>query len=365
MEDIKYRPAALEDVPALVELEDSCFEYDRLTEKNFRHIIKKGNADVIVQFNGKQLSGYGAIFYRKGTSLARLYSIAVSPNYQGQGLGQKLLAKLEKVAHDNNMTYLRLEVKSENKAARELYEKRGYIQFTIKHDYYDDHSDAICLEKKIQKIGAEAIKIKLPFYKQTTDFTCGPASLLMAMKGLEPDRKNERLEEIQIWREATTIFMTSGHGGCGPHGLALAAHKRGFRPELYLNTEETLFVDGVRQKEKKEIIKLSQDAFEKEIKANRIQMRFDLDWSSLEDIVKRGGVPLVLISSYRLTNSKVPHWVAVSGISNDFVFFSDPYIEEGDTMVSNTNVPVRKDEFEKMAKYGGKQIKSILAVFKE
>ena len=125
MEDIKYRPACLEDVPALVQLEDECFEYDRLTEKNFRHIIKKGNADVVLQFSGKNLSGYGALFYRRGTSLARLYSLAISPRLRGHGLGQKLLARLEKVAHDKNMSYLRLEVKSENKIARELYEKRG------------------------------------------------------------------------------------------------------------------------------------------------------------------------------------------------------------------------------------------------
>ncbi|WP_431978555.1 peptidase C39 family protein, partial [Pseudomonas aeruginosa] len=34
----------------------------------------------------------------------------------------------------------------------------------------------------------------------------------------------------------------------------------------------------------------------------------------------RGGQPLVLISSYRLTRSKAPHWVLVTHYDEDFVY---------------------------------------------
>ena len=37
-----------------------------------------------------------------------------------------------------------------------------------------------------------------------------------------------RIQEMQLWREATTIFMAAGHGGCSGQGLALAATRRGF-----------------------------------------------------------------------------------------------------------------------------------------
>ena len=40
---------------------------------------------------------------------------------------------------------------------------------------------------------------------------------------LDPGLTLDRTLELRVWREATTIFMTSGHGGCGPDGLALAA----------------------------------------------------------------------------------------------------------------------------------------------
>ena len=61
---------------------------------------------------------------------------------------------------------------------------------------------------------------RVPYYEQTLDFTCGSSALMMAMKSLDPSLRFSRTLELRLWREATTIFMTSGHGGCGPLGLA-------------------------------------------------------------------------------------------------------------------------------------------------
>jgi len=71
------------------------------------------------------------------------------------------------------------------------------------------------------------------------------------MKSLEPATTMDMLEELQIWREATTVFMLAGHGGCSPFGLALSAWKRGFKVQLYASSDEVPFVDSVRDKEKK------------------------------------------------------------------------------------------------------------------
>src|SRR3546814_2094248 len=51
-------------------------------------------------------------------------------------------------------------------------------------------------------------------------------------------RSMERALEIRIWREATTIFMTSGHGGCDPYGLAVAANRRGFHAKVYVSVSD-------------------------------------------------------------------------------------------------------------------------------
>ena len=68
----------------------------------------------------------------------------------------------------------------------------------------------------------------VPHYRQTLDFTCGPSSLMMAMKALDPAVEMSRALEMKLWKEATTIFMGRGHGGKGALGLPLSSHRRGF-----------------------------------------------------------------------------------------------------------------------------------------
>ena len=52
--------------------------------------------------------------------------------------------------------------------------------------------------------------------------------------------------------------MTSGHGGCHPLGLALAARQRGFSAETWINLQQPLFVDGVRNAVAVAILALAQ-----------------------------------------------------------------------------------------------------------
>ena len=70
---------------------------------------------------------------------------------------------------------------------------------------------------------------RVPHYGQTTDFSCGPSSLIMAMKALKPSIRIDRALELQLWREANTIF--TGH----PADMAAAGPGIGFgRPSPWL-----------------------------------------------------------------------------------------------------------------------------------
>ena len=109
----------------------------------------------------------------------------------------------------------------------------------------------------------------MPHYRQTLEFTCGPAVLMMAMKALNRRLRLDRRLELSLWRELTTIFMTSGHGGCSPHGMALAAWRRGFAVELFVNDEGPPFLDTVRTPDKKEVMRLVHQEFLDEIRAHR------------------------------------------------------------------------------------------------
>lgn len=360
---ITFKNATISDIPQLVKIEENSFSSDSLNAAKFKYFMTKANSSLVVASQGKVIMGYALILFHKHTSLARLYSIAVAPEFRSLKIGLKLMKKIENFALERGSTYIRLEVKASNFKAIKLYEDLDYRKFSYRVDYYQDHEDAICYEKKIRK-NDKAFKIKIPYYEQKTKFTCGPASLLMAMKAFDSSIKLNIENELQIWREATTIFMTSGHGGCGPHGLALSAKSRGFKVELYLNSKTSLFVEGVRDIKKKEIIQTVQKQFEKELKETDVKIYYDkYSFASVQEILEAGGVPLVLISAYRLTETKAPHWIVITGIEKDFIYFHDPEVDDHEVSTDNIHIPVSRSEFEKMSKFGTNQLKCIVAVF--
>ncbi len=64
------------------------------------------------------------------------------------------------------------------------------------------------------------------YYTQTTEFTCGAACLMMAMRILDRSYTFEREEEFQIWREANSMFMGEEHPGCAHESHAQASTAR-------------------------------------------------------------------------------------------------------------------------------------------
>lgn len=261
---LQYRLAKIKDVDSLLRIENSLFKTDRLSKKSFVHFVRSDKSDLYVALIHNTIVGYYLLLYNRGTSLARLYSIAISKRHQGKGYGEALLMHAEKTASANRKNILRLEVRPDNPNAIRLYEKMGYRKYDVKKAFYEDKTPAFCFEKKIlpSHLG---FRFKIPYFQQNTPFTCGPASLIMAMSSHDKNVTPSLELELDIWREATTIFMTSGHGGCGPRGLALSAQKRGFLSEVWVSKKGPLFTNGVRTEDKKNIMRIVHHKFENEI----------------------------------------------------------------------------------------------------
>lgn len=373
------RRATVSDIPALLEVENRSFESDRLTRRNFNYLLKRGNAVCLVETHAvasaagtagegppqpRRIAGYVLLLFNAGTSLARLYSFAVDPDFRRQGVAQRLLAEAEREAKEHECVYLRLEVRRDNEPAIELYRRAGYREFGIYRDYYADHMEALRLEKRLAN-AAGPRGIRVPYYEQTLDFTCGPSALMMAMKALDPTLDLNRALELRIWRESTTIFMTSGHGGCGPYGLALSAWRRGFGVELVLNDDRALFLDSVRSEEKKEVLRLVQEDMQKDIAETDIAVGYrSFGAGELTELVASGAIPVVLISSYRIYHEKFPHWVVVAGCDERFFYVHDPLVETAKhtSDTDRVNMPILKKDFERMARYGKAQLKAMVVL---
>ncbi len=363
-ESPRIRPAILSDLGALLRLENVCFDSDRISRRQFRYLLTRGRASTLVAERDGDLLGYVLVLFSRATSVARLYSIAVTAQARGQGLGQTLVKAAEDAAWEQERAYLRLEIRRDNLASQTLFEQAGYRRFGVLSDYYEDHMEALRYEKTLSP-GLKPDLKRVPFYEQTLDFTCGPSSLMMAMQSLRPELELSRTLELRIWRESTTIFMTSGHGGCGPLGLALAAHRRGFAVEVFVSDTGVLLVASVRSPEKKEVMRLVHEDMLAEAGQLGIPIRYEtLSVDGIQRCWDTGAVPLVLISSYRIYQEKFPHWVVITGFDEHFVYVHDPYIDyaNGETRLDSLDMPIQRDEFTRMARYGRVGLQAVVLI---
>jgi len=348
------RSATPADIPALVALENRSFNSDRLSERSFRHMLTRGNGVTIIDEVAGRVRGYVMVLFHRNTTVARMYSLATDPEFRGRGISKALITEAESASLDRGMVAMRLEVRADNTAAQQLYLSLDYIQFDFVPGYYEDGEAALRLEKELAP-HLPANRSPVPFYAQTLEFTCGPACLMMAMKALTPKTKLDRTLELRLWREATSIFMTSGHGGCSAYGLALSAGQRGFDVTLYVRKDPEMFVEAVRDMEKREVIRIVQQDFIREIGRSDIKLRErQLSTAEMEKAFRDGAIPVVLISSYRMTGDKSPHWVVITGIDERFIYINEPYvdIEEGETETTCIGIPIPRSEFERMTRYG-------------
>lgn len=362
------RPAERRDLDELLRLEDLSFDADRLSRRSFKRWLRHGDCVFEVLATPRGLLGYILVVLRRGTRLARLYSLAVDPAARGGGIASLLIEQGEARAREEGALYMRLEVATGNAPAIALYRKLGYEPFGLYRDYYEDHDDAVRMEKCIHLLAEPGRSRIIPWISQTTNFTCGPAALMMAMAALGRDYEPSPVDELQIWREATTIFMTSGHGGCHPVGLALSAVRRGFDAEVWVNQRGALFLEGVRDTNKRRVMSLAHDAFVAEAKARGVHVRYGkLDQQQLVDRFEQGANVLILISTYRLDQKKVPHWVVLSGVDANCLYVQDPDMmadtssdvaREGRLPMDCQHLPIAREDFAAMSRFGGNRLQT-------
>ncbi len=357
-----FRDATPSDIDALVRIENAVFDSDRISRRSFRQLIERDTAETKVAILDDQVAGYVMVLFRRGSGVARLYSIAVAPEHAGRGLGRQLLEVAEKTAYGHGRLFLRLEVREDNARAIALYESRGYRRFGRHADYYADHTSALRFEKLLR--GAPPASAAVPYFEQTADFTCGPACLMMAMSAFKPGFKPDPVMEIRLWREATTVFMMSGPGGCEPYGLAVTACEHGLAARILVSAEGPLFLQSVRNAEKRRVMELAQADFR--ARAEALGIPVEIASFTLDDIrlgLSRGELVAVLVSGYMMFGKKVPHWVLAIGADADHIFIHDPWVEEerGETVADAVNIPVPNALFMSMAQFGREGLKA--AVF--
>ena len=148
MTGARIRPASLDDLAALLELEDSFPEEDRFDARTWRRLLA-GKALTLVHETPRGINAAAVILFRAGSTTARLYSISVATTAQGQGIGGRLLAACEQSAAGRGATRLRLEVRYTNPSAHRLYDSAGYRVVARLESYYPDGEAALRMQKSL------------------------------------------------------------------------------------------------------------------------------------------------------------------------------------------------------------------------
>jgi len=347
---VEVRRAERADLRSMLALE-AHFPGDKLGRSSLARFVAADSADVWVATEAGSVVGDAIVLYRRGFHTARLYSIVVDPRFRGRGIAGALLEQAEAAARIRGAIAIRLEVRSDNQAAIGLYEARGYEVVGTTDRYYEDDSGALRLRKRF--VAAQAHLLPVPYYPQSLDFTCGPAALMMAMRAVGWTTPFSQDEEVAVWREATTVFMLSGHGGTSAHGLAVAARRRGVRARVWTRDDAVPFLDSVRQEEKKTVIALSHRGFVAALADDPESVRIgEFGERDVVAHLQAGVVPIVLISGWRFHAERVPHWVVVTGWDDDHLYVHDPLVPDGSQRADALHLPLPRRQFAALARYG-------------
>lgn len=149
IEDFKMGLATLQDVKALVQLEIACFAGDRISEIEYKRLLKRNSVKVyVVSFQGSIIAS-AVLIIKKAKSKARLYSFCVTPPMRSVGIGNALIEVIEKDAYRHECEAIYLEVSKNNQMALDMYHHRNFQLVGTLNNYYQDGSDALRMEKDI------------------------------------------------------------------------------------------------------------------------------------------------------------------------------------------------------------------------
>jgi ribosomal protein S18 acetylase RimI-like enzyme len=147
--EFRVRTGEPADLDALSALEERVFTGDRMSRRSLKHFLRSPTTSVIVATGRACIIGCAVVLFRPSSALARVYSLAVDPDWAGRGVARALLDIAAKAARGRGRTTLRLEVHVRNTRAIACYRKAGFREFDRLPRYYADKCDALRFEKTI------------------------------------------------------------------------------------------------------------------------------------------------------------------------------------------------------------------------
>jgi glutathione synthase/RimK-type ligase-like ATP-grasp enzyme/ribosomal protein S18 acetylase RimI-like enzyme len=133
------RESELNDLDFLEALEKSCFpKFQQSTRRAIRYGITSPLQRVIIAelLNGKEKKTVGSATFYLYSKTLRIFSIAVLPVFQGQGIGKQMLEYAINLARSRKISRISLEVRKLEQHLVQFYQNAGFTTKEELPDYY-------------------------------------------------------------------------------------------------------------------------------------------------------------------------------------------------------------------------------------
>lgn len=143
----RARPA---DLPALLELEATCFQpYRQASPRSLRRSLASPRQSVwVVDGRAGRLDALLVLWHHPRR--VRVYDVAVHPDRQGHGLGQRLMHVAEETARRGGQPWVSLEADPKEPGLVAWYERQGYATTARLPMYYKNGNAAVRMAKRVR-----------------------------------------------------------------------------------------------------------------------------------------------------------------------------------------------------------------------
>ena len=142
-EAVRIERATLADLDALVDLEARTFPAaDAINRRQMRYLLRSPRALVAVARTERRVAGWVIALIRRHPKpkyeTARIYSLAVDPEYRGRGIGERLVRYILDELETLGVGRCFLEVAQDNEPAKALYGRLGFTTVATLPNYYGE-----------------------------------------------------------------------------------------------------------------------------------------------------------------------------------------------------------------------------------
>jgi [ribosomal protein S18]-alanine N-acetyltransferase len=133
--DVTLRELEWTDLTTLAALEQELFADDAWSEQTWwAELAGRPRRDYVVAEADGTIVGYAGLDV--AGDVADVMTVATAPDHQRKGIGRLLLDDLTRRAAVHGCEALLLEVRADNDAARNLYDRNGFEVISVRRRYY-------------------------------------------------------------------------------------------------------------------------------------------------------------------------------------------------------------------------------------